>query len=73
MIMILLVYKKTYLITNDLGHCLYSVCVSLLQGFKDIFFEDIFSGLPPVRGIEHQIYLVPKTFIITNQLIKVTQ
>jgi hypothetical protein len=27
--------------------------------FDDIFFEDIPSGLPPLKGTEHQIDLVP--------------
>ncbi|GKU89681.1 hypothetical protein SLEP1_g3787 [Rubroshorea leprosula] len=32
-----------------------SVVKSLLQDFKDVFSEDIFNGLPPTRGIEHQV------------------
>ncbi|CAN1763948.1 Transposon Ty3-G Gag-Pol polyprotein, partial [Linum perenne] len=32
---------------------------SLLQDFKDVFPKDIPSGLPPIRGIEHKIDLVP--------------
>ncbi|XP_040930106.1 uncharacterized protein, partial [Gossypium hirsutum] len=31
----------------------------LLQEFRDVFPEEIPSGLPPIRGIEHQIDLVP--------------
>jgi hypothetical protein len=30
----------------------------LLQEFKDVFPEEIPSGLPPIKGIEHQIDLV---------------
>ncbi|GKV47177.1 hypothetical protein SLEP1_g54096 [Rubroshorea leprosula] len=32
-----------------------SVAKSLLQDFKDAFPEDIPNGLPPIRGIKHQI------------------
>ena len=33
--------------------------LSLLQEFEDVFLEEIPDGLPPIRGIEHQIDLVP--------------
>uniref|UniRef100_A0A6M2EPL8 Reverse transcriptase domain-containing protein n=1 Tax=Populus davidiana TaxID=266767 RepID=A0A6M2EPL8_9ROSI len=35
------------------------VAVSLMQEFDDVFPEDIANGLPPLRGIEHQIDFVP--------------
>ena len=57
--MILLVYKEAYFNTNDLDSAISSVAVSLMQEFDDVFLEDIPSGLPPLRGIEHQIDLVP--------------
>ena len=31
----------------------------LLEEFKDVFPQDIPSGLPPIRGIEHQIDFLP--------------
>jgi len=31
----------------------------LLQEFEDVFSDDIPSGLPPIRGIAHQIDFVP--------------
>ena len=57
--MILLVYKEAYFNTNDLDCAIPSVAVSLMQEFDDVFPEDIPNGLPPLRGIEHQIDLVP--------------
>jgi hypothetical protein len=53
--MILLVYKEAYFNTNDLDHIMPSVAISLLQEFDDVFPDDTPSGLPPLRGIEHQI------------------
>jgi hypothetical protein len=35
-----------------------SIVKVLLQEFKDVFPEEIPSGLPPIKGIEHQIDLV---------------
>ena len=57
--MILLVYKEAYFNSNDLDFVIPSMAVSLLQEFDDLFFEDILSGLPPLRGIDHQIDLLP--------------
>ena len=51
--MILLVYKKAYYNTNDLDHIIPSVAIYLLHEFDNLFPDDIHSGLPPLRGIEH--------------------
>ncbi|XP_074306014.1 uncharacterized protein LOC141641243 [Silene latifolia] len=32
---------------------------SILEEFKDVFPEELPTGLPPIRGIEHQIDLLP--------------
>jgi hypothetical protein len=61
--MILLVYKEVYFNSNDLDSVISSVAVSLLQGFDEVFPEDIPNGLPPLRGIEHHIDLVPRASI----------
>jgi hypothetical protein len=42
-------------ITTPLPHAI----TNLLQEFKDNFPAEIPSGLPPLRGIEHQIDLIP--------------
>ena len=57
--MILLVYKEPYFNINDLDHIVPSVTISLLQEFDDVFPNDTPSGLPPLRGIKHQIDFVP--------------
>jgi len=53
------VYKEVYFNTNDLDSAIPSVAISFMQEFDDVFHEDIPSGLPPLRGIEHQIDLMP--------------
>uniref|UniRef100_A0A2N9FW43 CCHC-type domain-containing protein n=1 Tax=Fagus sylvatica TaxID=28930 RepID=A0A2N9FW43_FAGSY len=54
-----LLYKETCFNTNELDESLPSVVVSLLQEYEDVFPNDVPSGLPPIRGIEHQIDFVP--------------
>lgn len=56
---ILLTYKEVLINSELLTSSLPSSVFSLLQDFDDIFPEDIPKGLPPLRGIEHQIDFVP--------------
>ena len=56
---IVLLYKEALFNTNQLETSLPSSIVSLLQEFEDVFPEEIPNGLPPIRGIEHQIDFVP--------------
>ncbi|XP_031375623.1 uncharacterized protein LOC116190098 [Punica granatum] len=56
--MILFLYKEAYL-SNTFNLYLPSVVVSLLQEFDDVFLEGTPPGLPPIRGIEHQIDFIP--------------
>jgi hypothetical protein len=53
-----LFYKETCFNTNELDESLPSVVVSVLQEYEDVFPNDVPSGLPPIRGIEHQIDFV---------------
>ena len=57
--MILLLYKEATLLTNTNGNVIPSAIESLLQEFKDVVVDEMPAGLPPTRGIEHQIDLVP--------------
>ena len=63
--MIVMMYKEAYMnqLTNPDEPVLPSSIVSLLQEFDDVFPEEIPSGLPPIRGIEHQIDFVPGSTI----------
>ena len=54
-----LLYKDNFLSTNDLPSILPSAVFDVLQKFEDVFPEEVPPGLPPKRGIEHQIDLVP--------------
>ena len=51
-----LMYKETLLVANDLPSTLPSVVFDLLQEY--VFPKEVPPGLPPKRGIEHQIDLV---------------
>ena len=51
--MILLVYKEAFFNSDELDSCVPSVVQVLLHEFEDVFPDDIPSGLPPIRGIEH--------------------
>jgi hypothetical protein len=55
---VVLVYKDTLLSANDLTY-IPSVVTHVLQEYIDVFLEETPAELPPLRGIEHQIDLVP--------------
>jgi hypothetical protein len=59
LLMILLVYKEAFFNSDDLDSWVPSVVKILLQEFEDVFPDDIPSGLPPIRGIKHQIDFIP--------------
>ena len=60
---LVVMYKETLFSTNNLNPSLPSIFVKLLQEFDDVFSEDFPDGLPPLKGIEHQIDLVPSSSI----------
>ena len=56
--LVVLIFKDVYF-TNDLNSSLPCEVVSLLQKFVDAFPEEIPYGLPPLKGVEHQIDFIP--------------
>ena len=65
--------KRHVFNTNELEESLPSVVVSLLEEYKDMFSNNVPSGLPLIRGIGRQIDFVPSVTIPTNQPIGVIQ
>jgi hypothetical protein len=61
-----IVCKESSLNLDETNQSLPSFTVSLLQESEDVFPEKMPSGLPPIRGIKHQIDFVPGT-VIPNQ------
>ncbi|XP_071909873.1 uncharacterized protein [Coffea arabica] len=57
--LLMLVSKEVAQNVHDLDTNLPLEVKSLLQEYADIFPDDIPSGLPPLRGIEHQIDFIP--------------
>ena len=55
---LVLMYKGEVLVSNDMQPVSLGVS-TVLQDYGDVFPEDVPAGLPPLRGIEHQIDLIP--------------
>jgi hypothetical protein len=53
-----LVCKEALFSLDDIPSSLPSAVTNLLQEYKDVFPTEIPPGLPPLRGIEHQIDLI---------------
>ena len=56
-------YKEACFNTDEFDESLPNVVVSLLQEYEDVFSNDVPSGLPPIRRIEHQIDFVPSATV----------
>jgi hypothetical protein len=54
-----LVCKNAFYSIDDTSIALPSAIANLLQEYMDVFPSEIPPGLPPVRGIEHKIDLIP--------------
>ena len=54
-----LVCKDALISIHDMQHSLPPAIANILQEYSDVFPSEIPAGLPPIRGIEHQIDLIP--------------
>jgi hypothetical protein len=54
-----LICKQTLFSHDDIPSSLLTVVTNLLQEYEDVFLAEIPPGLAPMRGIEHQIDLIP--------------
>ena len=54
-----LLYKDNLLSTNNLPSTFPSIVFDALQEYEGVFPDEVPPGLPPKRGIEHQVGLVP--------------
>ena len=54
-----LICKYAFFSIEDIASTLPAPVTNLLQEFRDVFPSKIPPGLPPIRGIEHQIDLIP--------------
>ncbi|KAJ9536652.1 hypothetical protein OSB04_un000201 [Centaurea solstitialis] len=59
MLFVFLLFKEAQLATNNLAGSIPSNVLAILQEFEDLFSEEVPDGLPPTRGIEHQVDFVP--------------
>ena len=55
-----LVCKDALISIHDMQHSLPPAIANILQEYSDVFPSEIPAGLPPIRGIEHQIDLIPR-------------
>ena len=51
--------KEALFSFEDVPSSLPPAVTNILQEFADVFPQDVPPGLPPIRGIEHQIDLIP--------------
>ncbi|PKU62849.1 hypothetical protein MA16_Dca025312 [Dendrobium catenatum] len=51
-------YKEAIFSTNDLVGALKNNIISLCKEFEDVFINEELHGLPPIRGIEHQVFFI---------------
>jgi hypothetical protein len=53
-----LICKDALISLHDLQQSLPPIVADILQEYADVFLSEVPAGLPPLRGIEHQIDLI---------------
>jgi hypothetical protein len=61
-----LVCKDALISIHDMQHSLPPVVANTLQEYSDVFLSEIPEGLPPIRGIEHQVDLIPGASLLNR-------
>ena len=56
---LMLLCKELSLLSEELKASLPPRILGLAEEYKDVFPDEIPAGLPPIRGVEHQIDLIP--------------
>jgi hypothetical protein len=54
-----LICKDVLISLHDMPQLLPPIVASILQEYADVFQTEVPAGLPSLRGIEHQINLIP--------------
>jgi hypothetical protein len=54
-----LICKDALISLHDLQQSLHPIVADILQEYADVFPSEVPAGLPPLRGIEHRIDLIP--------------
>jgi hypothetical protein len=54
-----LICKDVLISLHDIQQLLPPIVANILQEYADVFSSDVPAGLPPLRGIEPQINLIP--------------
>src|ERR1041385_3558109 len=62
---LVLMYKGEVLVSND-NHPISPGMATVLQDFDDVFPAEVPAGLPPLRGIEHQLILYQVQLFLTG-------
>jgi hypothetical protein len=66
-----IICKEVLFFAEEMPLSLPPAVANILQEYEDIFPQDVPPGLPPIRGIEHQIDLIPRASLPNRDRVKV--